>query len=248
MSSCRESRQCGFTLIELLVVIAIIAILAAMLLPTLAKAKDKARRVGCLNNMKQIGTGTMMYADDYNGDFTADTRNPYVPGVRTIADDDVNYLYPRYVGNTKSFICQSTRNQVDPNNTVIDFHTQERLIRDLMIVAPNKNATNGISYEVLGSLYSDTLKMSQKVALTLALKNNNNYQPPGSYKPGPTQFWIFHDSDEAGANNALDADDNHGIYGGNVAYCDGHASWVPRKDWRRQWNITRDANLQDPLP
>ena len=78
-----RSKRKGFTLIELLVVIAIIAILAAILFPVFARAREKARQVNCLSNMKQLGLGVLMYTTDHDGNYPAVTwAQSYASGAR----------------------------------------------------------------------------------------------------------------------------------------------------------------------
>ncbi len=79
----RAGRRVGFTLIELLVVIAIIAVLAAMLFPVFARAREKARSSRCLANLKQIGMAWLMYADDYDGlpPWAVDCADQHLPQI-----------------------------------------------------------------------------------------------------------------------------------------------------------------------
>lgn len=99
----------GFTLIELLVVIAIIAILAAILFPVFAKAREKARQTSCLSNVKQLMLGWTQYAQDYD-ERTCSIRYAWGPNPGGICDPaGINWwvtLQP-YVKNEQIFICPS---------------------------------------------------------------------------------------------------------------------------------------------
>ena len=127
--SARPGARRGFTLIELLVVIAIIAILAAILFPAFARARENARRTSCLSNLKQIGLGFMQYTQDYDEKFPlsivgqGNPGGPYIqstpgtPGVEFKTSDGNNpahnvswmdCLHP-YIKSTQLFICPSGR-------------------------------------------------------------------------------------------------------------------------------------------
>jgi len=101
-------RRSGFTLIELLVVIAIIAILAAILFPVFARAREKARQTSCLSNIKQLGMGMYMYTSDY------DERTPIgYSGLGWWTGTWKERVYP-YVKNYQLYDCPSRRAGIPP--------------------------------------------------------------------------------------------------------------------------------------
>jgi len=237
-----KSHRFGFTLIELLVVIAIIAILAAILFPVFARARENARRTSCLSNLKQIGLGFVQYTQDY------DEKYPMAWHKTVYTDrDDVGYaaadpgtpgatyaINPgfdgssRYLKNWMDFIFPYVK-------SVQIFDCPSATFSPASCHYGYNDAISGAGRLRLPLSLASVQRPSENV---LALDYNIIY---GAYaNPGDGRDWA--------GNPSLSIVSPH-LDGGNIVFADGHAKWKNRKDaafWTADMNVNRAWNPMLP--
>jgi prepilin-type N-terminal cleavage/methylation domain-containing protein/prepilin-type processing-associated H-X9-DG protein len=198
-------RNHAFTLIELLVVIAIIAILAAMLLPSLAAAKQRAWTIACNSNLHQISLGLTMYSDEANGRYPK--SGGHIPWNHQFPDAPTNAWMQQIVGYT-----QSTNVYRCPSNKLLPSSEQSRF-----------NYFNGVRAAYIAAGENTASLEAKKIQLPSALVVSGDtldFEPTDADKDDYTQNCV------GGPANGIPWEQWQAhSKGQNVLFADGHAKW-----------------------
>ncbi|MEO7718030.1 MAG: DUF1559 domain-containing protein [Capsulimonas sp.] len=228
----------GFTLIELLVVIAIIAILAAILFPVFAKAREKARQTSCLSNLKQLGLGYMQYYQDSDECFPNGAKSQ---GAWTTAGIGwAGQIFP-YVKSTGVYSCPDDSTSVAAGRNRISYAVNAQLSEKAVTLAGANQPASTILFIEVSNIQGQTLPTENPAIANLSPADygdnlisgwgtnggNNqccNSSPgnPGFYVTGKTMGVNDHDPvlTPGKAKAARHTD------GANWAFVDGHAKWL----------------------